>query len=223
MADANNDSLLYWLNIDWIKNNSTLSDNKGIPLLNRFVCLLNAPSKGGTTKFAKNGWLELQVLSVDIPNFSIEPVEQELNGTKKFYFKGRGDSDLGITFLETPDLLLRRFFYAWMQMAIDISESGVKRNYMADYMPTPSEFFILPLDFMGKPRYGDRFINIFPYDISGISYNYAEAGEVIKTTVKFKYMYHHLTAWDSSKAYHVSAGGGQDGPDMSTEWSGTKI
>lgn len=224
MANDQNNSLLHWLSVDWIKNNSTLADNKGIPLVNRFICLLNAPvGPNDSGILSKNGWLELQVLSADVPNFSIEPVDQELNGAKRYYFKGRGDSDLGITFLETPDLLLRRFFYAWMQMAIDIEEgSGVRRNYMANYMPTPSEFVIVPLDFAGIPRFGDRFVNVFPYDVSGISYNYADAGEIIKTTVKFKYMYHHMTEWTNSRAYHVSAKSVRDSgaPDMSSQWIG---
>lgn len=225
MANIQNNSLLHWLSVDWIKNNSTLADNKGIPLINRFICLLNAPvDKNKNGIFSKNGWLELQVLSVDVPNFAINSVEQELNGVRRMYFKERGDGDLGITFLDTPDLLLRRFFYAWLQLAIDISEAGVKRSYMNEYMPSPAEFLILPLDFAGIPRYGDRFINVFPVDISGIQYNYAEAGEVIKTTVKFKYMFHYLTPWDDSKSYHVSSKTSRDrgNPDMSSEWIGPK-
>ena len=223
MADQGTD-LLHFLNIDWIKHQSTLSDSQGLPFVNRWVCLLNAP-KGGS--FSSNGWLELQVLSADVPNFGINPEELELNGTRRMYFKNRNDSELGITFLETPDLLLRRFFYAWMQMAIDVSEGGgVLRHYMNQYMPNPSEFLIFPLDYAGNARYCDRFINIFPYDVSGIQYNYAQAGEIIKTTVKFKYMYHHLTELSSHDAYHVSEGKKQPdartGPDMRSEWSSDK-
>jgi hypothetical protein len=194
-------SYLHWLDVDWIKENSTINDNQGLPFTDRFVCLLNAP--GGELK--KNGWLELQVMSVELPNFGIDPTEQELNGAKRFYFKGRSDSELSITFMETPDLLLRRFFYAWLQKAIDINEtSGVRRSYMNEYMPSPSEFIIFPLNYKGTASYADRFVNIFPYDISGISYNYGQAGELLKTTVKFKYMYHYMTSIKDSKPYHIS-------------------
>lgn len=194
-------SYLHWLDSDWIKENSTISDNQGLPFTDRFVCLLNAP-KGET---GKNGWLELQVMSVELPNFGIDPTDLELNGAKRMYFKSRNDSELSITFLETPDLLLRRFFYNWMQKAIDISETkGVKRGYMSEYMPSPSEFVIFPLDYNGMARWADRFVNIFPYDISGVSYNYSQAGELLKTTIKFKYMYHYITEITNSTPYHQS-------------------
>ena len=216
-------NLLHFLNVDWIKYQSTLSDSQGIPLINRWVCLLNAP-KGGN--FSKNGWLELQVLSADVPNFGINSEELELNGARRMYFKNRNDAELGITFLETPDLLLRRFFFAWMQLAVDIDQHGTLRHYMEEYMPKPSEFLIFPLDYKGNATYCDRFINVFPYDISGISYNYAQAGEVIKTTVKFKYMFHYMTEIQNSDAYHVSEGkknvSSRTAPDMSSEWSGGK-
>lgn len=193
-------SYLHWLNADWIKENSSIGDNQGLPFTDRFVCLLNAP-KG---KLRKNGWLELQVMSVELPSFNIDPAELELNGARRFYFTKRGDTELSITFLETPDLLLRRFFYTWMQLAIDASENGVKRGYMSDYMPSPSEFVIFPVDFKGTASYADRFVNVFPYDISSISYNFAQAGELLKTTVKFKYMYHYLTSIMDSTPYHDS-------------------
>ena len=201
-------SYLHFLDVDWIKERSTLNDGFGLPFTNRFLTLLNAPTSG--TQLKENGWLELQVLSVDVPNFNIEPTELELNGARRFYFKGRGDGELGITFLDTPNLLLRRFFLSWMKLAVDVSQvgdsknGGVRRGYMNEYMPTPSEFLIFPLDFKGNAKYVDRFSNIFPYDISGISYNYAQAGEVIKTTVKFKYMYHDITPINDVKGTHLS-------------------
>jgi hypothetical protein len=205
MPTTNDNNLLHWLNIDWVRQHSTLANDLGLPLVNRFACFLNAPkySEQDPEMFKHNEWLEMQVMSADVPNIGIEAVEQELNGTRRFYFKGRNDDDLGITFMESPSLTLRRFFYNWMQLAIDISEkNGVKRKYMDKYMPSPSEFLIFPLDYKGQASYCDRFINVIPYDISGISYNYAEAGEVIKTTVKFKYMYHHITPLNNSDPYH---------------------
>lgn len=196
-------SYLHFLDADWIKENSaSFKNGNGLPFTNRFVCLLNAPS---SNELKNNAWLELQVLSADVPNFSIEPTELELNGARRFFFKGRGDGELGITFLDTPGLLLRRFFYEWMEKAIRIDQgSGVRRGYMNEYMPSPSEFIIFPLDYEGKSTFADRFTNVFPYDISGVSYNYAQAGEVIKTTVKFKYMYHYLADIRNKKSYHLS-------------------
>lgn len=201
---------LNFIDIEYFKNYSTISDDHGIPLANRFVCLLNAPK---SDKFKQNGWLELQVASAELPSISIDPTELELNGAKRFFFKGRTDADLSITFYETPDLLLRRFFFSWMQDAVKVTTEGVVRHYMSEYMPSPSEFLLFPLNYKGDAYYCDRFINIFPYDISGVSYNYSRAGEIIQTTVKFKYMYHYITALNSSDNYHISTSGG----DVRTE------
>jgi hypothetical protein len=201
-------SYLNFIDIEQFKQISTIGDNHGIPLSNRFVCLLNAPKN--KAQFRKNGWLEFQVASCELPNISISPSELEINGAKRFYFKGRTDSDLSITFYETPDLLLRRFFFSWMSEAVNVSENGVVRNYMADYMPSPSEFLIFPLNYHGDAYYCDRFVNVFPYDVSGITYNYSRGGEVIQTTVKFKYMFHNITPLDNSDNYHISTNGNRD-------------
>lgn len=207
-------SYLNFINIEEFKLKSTVNDNHGLPLANRFVCLLNAPNKD---RFKNNGWLEFQVASVELPSITIDPVDVELNGARRFFFKGRTDADLSITFYETPDLLLRRFFFSWLQDAFKVDAvSGARRSYMSEYMPEPSEFLIFPLNFNGDAYYGDRFINAFPYDISGISYNYSRAGEVIQTTVKFKYTFHHITSITDATNYHVSTTGARD---TRTQWN----
>lgn len=202
-------SYLNFIDIETFKVTSTISDNHGIPLANRFVCLLNAP--GTKAAFRRNGWLEFQVASVELPDITIDPTELELNGARRFFFKGRTDSDLSITFYETPDLLLRRFFFSWMQEAVQVEENtGVVRKYMEEYMPLPSEFLVFPLNYNGDAYYCDRFTNLVPYKVSGISYNYARAGEIIQTTVSFKYMYHYMTPIDKSDNYHISTYGDRD-------------
>jgi hypothetical protein len=200
-------SYLNFINIEEFKEKSTISDHHGLPLANRFACLLNAPHKA---EFKNNGWLEFQVASVELPSITIDPQELELNGARRFFFKGRTDGDLSITFYETPDLLLRRFFFSWMQEAVQVTEKGVVRHYMEEYMPKPSEFLVFPLNYNGDAYYADRFVNVFPYDISGHSYNYSRAGEIIQTTVKFKYMFHNITEIEKSANYHITTTGARD-------------
>lgn len=190
-----------FLNIDLIKNQSSIADNLGIPTLNRFVCLLNAPPKNSL--LSDNGFLEFQVIRVDCPNIGIEPgSELELNGVRRFWFKGRNDADLSVTFLETPDLVLRRFFFAWMQLAVNVSSEGALRGYLEEYIA--KEFLIFPLDQSGRGHYNDKFINIFPYDINSINYDYGRDNEIIETTVKFKYMFHYINKINQSDNYHWS-------------------
>lgn len=183
-----------WLNlldIDYIKEHSYLAGKNGIPLINRFICLFAGD---------KSNILAMQVLNVDVSNISLRPVELELNGTRRFYFNGRDDNDLGITFLDTPDLKIRSYFFGLLQQSCNVNmNTGVKRQYMKNVINSyGGDISVFPLDNKGTPTNGDKFINCLPYDVSGVSYNYAEAGEVIKTTVKFKFMYHHITKWDNT-------------------------
>jgi len=175
-----------FLDIEDKKKSSTIYDNLGIPLTNRFACLLNAPKK---VKFQGNGWLEFQVMSVDCPGIAIDTVQQELNGMNRYAFKSRQHDALSITFLETSELTLRDFFYQWMKDCYDVkSTGGVRRDYLQPNMA--SNFAIIPLDFIGKGRRVDRFRDVFPTKIQDINYNYAQAGDIVKTTVTFQYMWH---------------------------------
>lgn len=189
-----------FLDIDWVAEQSTLANNLGIPLSNRFVCLLNAPkilTDGAVNtqgaQLSKNGWLEIQVISVDCPDISLESAELELDGKKRFYFKGRSDGDLTIGFLESPDLIVRRFFYTWMQYALDVQDKGkVVRHYMNEF--TASDMIVAPLDFNGQAHYGDRFLKVFPVKINSLQYNYSNDNDVIKTEVTFKYVIHRVVS-----------------------------
>ena len=85
-TDTNGFNYQQFLNTDIIKYQSSIADNLGIPTLNRFVCLLNAPPSAAP--LSDNGFLEFQVIRVDCPNISIEPgSELELNGVRRFWLK----------------------------------------------------------------------------------------------------------------------------------------
>ncbi|NCP97768.1 hypothetical protein GW796_05945 [archaeon] len=183
------------LDIEEFKNKSTIYDNLGIPLINRYACLLNAPN---IYKFQENGWLEFQVISVDCPSINITTVDSELNGVNRYYFKNRSYDSLMITFLETSELTMRNFFYQWMQSAlhIDTATGGITRNYLSDIVA--SNFAIMPLDFEGKARRVDRFRNVFPTKIQDINYNYSSFNEIIRCTVIFNYQFHNIETIDDT-------------------------
>lgn len=177
------------ISIEEFKNNSTVYDNLGIPLINRFACQLQAPQQ---YKSEKAGWLDFQVLSVDCPGISITTVDSELNGVNRFYFKNRSYDGLMITFLESSELTMRNFFFQWMQSAlkIDPSTGGVVRNYLNDVVAP--EFRLIPLDFSGKGRRVDIFRDVFPTKIQDINYNYASYNEIVRCTVTFNYRFHSV-------------------------------
>ncbi len=194
-----------FLDIERIKLESSISDNLGLPFINRFACFLNGPEVS-YTEFKSNGWLEFQVMDVTCSNFTLKSgSDYELNGARRYYFQGRDDSDLEITFLDTSDLLIRRFFFWWLNLAADVTEYGVTRRYMSEYVS--KEFLVVPLDYRGYGYYADKFTEIFPYDISSITYSYGRNNDILKTTVKFKYMYHYLVKIHSSDNYHIETKG----------------
>jgi len=196
-------NLSAFLDINKYKNNSTLSDNLGLPFVNRYICLLNAPSKT-SGEFSNNGWLEMQVLSVDCPSLGVDFGEMEMDGVRRFYSKTTANDDLQITFLETPDLSLRRFFYAWLNLAVRTDNQGnsTRRLYQDQY--TCKELKVAPLDFEGKAYYADRFLQTFPYKIQDINYNYGTSNEIIKTTVSFKYVFHDIVSMTNKDGYHFT-------------------
>ena len=172
-----------YIDIDKFVSNAKIGD--GLPFINRFVCLLTK----GTDKTEIHAF---HVLSCDVPNFTIGVNEIELFGERRFNFTKREDSDLAITYLETPDLYLRSMFYEWMKLAVNITTDGTIIRQYPDKVHQNSIVKIFPLNNNGEAINCDKFEHLIPYDISGISYNYADT-EIIKTTVKFKYKYHHLT------------------------------
>lgn len=190
-----------FLDIEKIKLESSISDNLGLPFVNRFACFLNGPARGHFP-LSDNGWLEFQVMDVQCSNFTLKSgADYELNGARRYFFQGRDDNDLEITFLETSDMLIRRYFYYWMNLAVNVYYGGLTRGYMSEYVS--EEFVVVPLDFRGVGYFADKFLNVFPYDISSIPYSYSRNGDIIKTTVKFKFMYHHVMEIQKSDNYHI--------------------
>jgi hypothetical protein len=195
------------LDSDLYRYTSTLADTEGVPLANRFMCLINGPplsdagssasgmDSGGLGSGATNGWLEMQVIAVDCPSFSFDLTTQDLNGYMRFVAKARNDNDITMTFLDSCDLKIRRYFYRWMQLAAEINESGSKRKYMSEICA--KSFIIAPLNNRGEASYGDIFKYVMPTQIQDITYNYQQAGEVVKTIVNFKFMLHNMCNLDN--------------------------
>jgi hypothetical protein len=164
----------------------TANLNDGLPFINRFVCrLTKGKDPTNTEKFI------FHVLSCDVPNIAIGVSESDLFGERRYTFTKREDGDLGITYLETPNLMMRLFFNNWMKMALDVTHEGRTIRQYPDKVTQGSTIEVFPLDNMGNAIICDVFKDLVPYDISSISYTYADT-EVIKTTVKFKYKFHHL-------------------------------
>jgi hypothetical protein len=181
------DNYLHFINIERAIQEVYAFQTEGLPFINRFACELFVPGLDLTG-------IPFQVLSADVPTFAFSSNDTELFGQNRFNFKSREDGDLGITFMETPSLRMRLAFYQWMNDFLQVNNNGTVTR---SYPDSQANMIIYPIDSFGNSKIVDRFIGVVPYEISGIPYTYSDT-ELIKTTVKFKYKYHHLTTHKSS-------------------------
>lgn len=174
------------------------TSSSGLLRTNRFVVGVY-PGPGGF-KFSSNMHETLlwNAMSVSCPGVDVEFGEGELNGIRRSYMKTRADSDLEISFLDTPDMTIRRFFESWISHGVYITGDGrnVRRRYITKLYGTIT---VAPLTAMGNTYYQDSFSLAFPYSINNIEYNMANDNEVHKTTVKFKYTIHRIEQTPTSR------------------------
>lgn len=198
MAGKNPQDWLNFLDVDKFIENSALQDGNGLLRPNRFLCLLNAPK---IPMLGDNGWLEWQVLSVSCPNIGLDTESMEVNSWPHYYLKTRNDTDFTITFLETAEMTVRTFFYSWMNYGFN--QMSGRRSYIDDV--EAKEMKVIPLNWKGEGIKADCFYGVFPIDISGIEYDFGTDDTMLKTTVKFRFMF-HTVEWTSSRDnYHDAA------------------
>lgn len=189
-----------FLDIKYFFENSLIGYS-GLSSVNRFMCNFNKIPLDfiNEAKVINMAYppsidktLRLHVLDVTCPSINLSEGQNiELNGSKRFYFKERNDSDLKITFLDTPDLTVRTFFYSWIQAIANITtDKGVKRKYLNQY--TAQSIELMPLNHYSNPIQGDYFENVCPFNIDMLNYSY-ERHDIIKTSVEFKYMFHKIS------------------------------
>jgi len=180
---------LHFTHIDNFANRSSLYDGQGILRPNRFVCLLNAPPMEGLTH---NGWLEWQVMNFNCPSIAVDLDSMEINSWPHYYIKGRTDTEFEITFLESADLTLRYFFYSWMNQGFN-QITGIRR-YIKDVQADVMK--VMPLNFQGESVRADCFYGVFPIEINSLDYDMAAEDTLLKTNVKFKYIFHTVESVD---------------------------
>jgi hypothetical protein len=173
-----------FLNIQSFLQNSTLFDTHGILRSNRFMVLLNTPAAFNQGR--SPDWLEWQVLNVYCPDITIDTESIEVNALPFYYLKSRTDQDLEIGFLDSADLVVRSFFYKWINAGFN--QISRKRAYIDDI--AAGQMKIFPLDSVGKAVRADVLYCVFPVSVSSIDYDLSAENQFIKTSVKFVARYH---------------------------------
>jgi len=176
-----------FVDIDAFLDNSILNDSKnnsGVLRLNRFFGVIEGVPKG-----EGGGQLAWNIFKVDCPSLSLEVESREVDMAPRIYFKNYRYDDLAISYIESSELLFRRFFSKWMRNVLD--PLSYTRNYYDNVKA--STFDLYPINFEGKTFAYDRFHDLVPFDINSINYDMQDDGSsTVLTTVKFKYLRHEI-------------------------------
>lgn len=175
-----------FLNVQNFLQNSTLFDAHGILRSNRFMVLLNTPNvfKGAKT----SDWLEWQVLNAFCPDITVDVDSIEVNALPFYYLKSRADQELEIGFLDSASLIVRSFFYNWINAGFN--QITRKRAYIDEI--SAGQMKIFPLDHKGEAVRADVLYDVFPVSVSSIDYDLQSENQFIKTSVKFVARYHTI-------------------------------
>lgn len=177
-----------FVNIDtFIARSFIGTSKKGLLRSNRFLVELHTP-KGFSPKGVGVTDLSFNAMQVGCPTISVETGGMEINSWMQWYYKTRNDSDLSITFLETPDLKVRSFFESWINYGYDNAKR--KRRYIDEIVA--AYFKVWPLDAMGNRSKCDVFTEVFPFEVNSLEYNVGDENNILKTEVKFKFKLHYL-------------------------------
>lgn len=184
-----------FISIDNFISNSFVSRSKDLLRSNRFYIEFNKP----VAKFSSeddeynidsiSDILSYNALSVSCPDITVDVGEYEINAWRQFYLKTRLDGDLTITWLETSEYKIRRFFNAW----IKIGYNNVTRQRQYINTICAHSVKIFPLGPNGETTFCDRFETVFPFAINSLEYNVANDNTLLYTECRFKYKFHELT------------------------------
>lgn len=163
------------------------TSKRGLLRSNRFVIEFHTP-KAFSPSGIKVGELMYNALAVACPNISVETGGMEINSWMQWYYKTRNDTDLSVTFLESADLKVRKFFESWINYGYD--NRARKRRYI-DEIVAPY-FKVWPLDANGQRSTCDVFTEVFPYEVNGLEYNVSDENNILKTEVKLKFKLHYI-------------------------------
>ena len=141
--------------------------------------------------------------SVSMPGHDLQTVEHTTFGPEKVVAVGHGYKGT-ITASFYADLYLRERHYLEMWQRIVVNNLTHKAGYYDDYI---GSMRIYQLDNDGFATYGIEATEVYPEQISAISYDYSRASSIVKLSCEFQYrQWYNLTTENInsySQAGHV--------------------
>jgi hypothetical protein len=136
-----------------------------------------------------NEFLSWNLFKVDCPQIFLDSDTREVDMNPTTYFKNYVFDDLSVSYIESSQLIFRRFFFEWIKMVID--PDTYSRSYYDDV--SAGSFKVYPIGFSGKTPSYDEFFDLVPFEINSLNFDVQDDGsQTVLTTVKFKYMKHKV-------------------------------
>ena len=161
--------------------------SRGIP--DNTYRMTNEPQHAYSWEFTVNGFsadqdVRLFAQELSIPSQEQEVIVKEFRG-KKISYQGKNTTnhELSVTFYDTQDLPVYRFFYMWFRTMNELktNNSVTPANYM-------KECKITLLDTSERISTGEyNFTQVFPISIDEVSLDYS-SNEIMNVTVKLAYL-----------------------------------
>lgn len=184
-----------YTNIEKFIGSSFIKKSKtGLLRPNRFKVFISPPNKlsGGLS----GEDITFNAVAVQNPEIEVSVKDLMLNNRRWSYYEERIDSDLMITFLETPDLKISRYFNEWIRLGFDVITK--KRKFLKDIVGNSIK--VVPLNADGTlSTHCHVFYEVFPFGIGDINYDFESENQIQKITVKFKYVVHDIGTTSGTK------------------------
>ena len=135
--------------------------------------------------------------SVNMPGHDMQTVKHQTFGPERVMAVGHGFEGT-ITASFYADLYLRERHYLEMWQRIVVNNLTHKAGYYDDYI---GSLKIYQLDNNGWATYGIEATEVYPEQISAVSYDYSRSSSLVKLTCEFQYKQWYNLATDSINSY----------------------
>jgi hypothetical protein len=141
--------------------------------------------------------------SISMPGHDMQTVKHTTFGPEKVIAVGHGYEGT-ITASFYADLYLRERHYLEMWQRIVVNNLTHKAGYYDDYI---GSMRIYQLDNNGWATYGIEATEVYPEQISAVSYDYSRASSIVKLTCEFQYrQWYNLTTENINRSQYNQSG-----------------
>lgn len=138
--------------------------------------------------------LRWHAFAVNVSGIELQTEEMDIQEIKRYYLKNRTDDDLQISFLESADLKIRKFFYDYLDkygLHFNATNQTYRRNFVDEYYISKIE--VVPYFRDGKPsKTYDVFEKCLLYKISDLNFDLSNEDQLVRTDINFKFKFHKI-------------------------------